>query len=149
MRQRKLLLPPFHGEAMQSYVEMIRDVADAEIDRWPIGTPIALAPRMQAVTLEGDHARRVRDQGEPGSGTPRIGCEIAVRRVLGFSSTGLYRMMELRKAGRAEPLQPMRSMLARIDRQMYRVIARATGAIRVAASARCPVDAARGTRRGG
>ena len=28
LRQRKLLLPPFHGEAIQQYVEMIGTVAD-------------------------------------------------------------------------------------------------------------------------
>ena len=52
MRQRKLLLPAFHGEAVQRYVEMIADVARQEIDHWPLGEPFALAPRMQAVTLE-------------------------------------------------------------------------------------------------
>ena len=52
MRQRKLLLPPFHGEAVQRYVELISDVAEREIDAWPIGKPFALAPRMQAVTLD-------------------------------------------------------------------------------------------------
>ena len=52
MRQRKLLLPPFHGEAVQRYVEMISGVAEQEIERWPVGTPFSLAPRMQAVTLE-------------------------------------------------------------------------------------------------
>src|ERR1700678_3833417 len=52
MRERKLLLPPFHGEAVQRYVSMISGVADREIDRWPVGRPFALAPRMQAVTLD-------------------------------------------------------------------------------------------------
>src|ERR1700685_1844732 len=36
MRERKLLLPPFHGEAVQRYVAMIEQVAEREIDRWPI-----------------------------------------------------------------------------------------------------------------
>ena len=52
MRQRKLLLPPFHGEAVARYVEMIDEVTEREIDRWPVGEPIALAPRMQAITLD-------------------------------------------------------------------------------------------------
>ncbi len=36
MRQRKLLLPPFQGEAVQQYVAMIAAVAEREIDvgRW-------------------------------------------------------------------------------------------------------------------
>src|SRR5439155_4444530 len=52
MRQRKLLLPAFHGEAVQRYVQMISDVAEREINSWPLGRPFALAPRMQAVTLD-------------------------------------------------------------------------------------------------
>src|SRR5215470_17096575 len=34
LRQRKLLLPPFHGEAIAQYVEMITEAAEREIDRW-------------------------------------------------------------------------------------------------------------------
>ena len=52
MRQRKLLLPPFHGERMQRYGEVMREVAEREIDGWPSGQPFQLWPRMQAVTLE-------------------------------------------------------------------------------------------------
>jgi cytochrome P450 family 135 len=52
MSQRRLLLPPFHGERMQGYAETMGEIAAREIDRWPTGTPYALRPRMQAVTLE-------------------------------------------------------------------------------------------------
>ena len=40
----------FHGEAVERYTEMIAEAAEREIDSWPIGTPFALAPRMQAIT---------------------------------------------------------------------------------------------------
>ena len=52
MRQRKLLLPPFHGERMERYGEVMREIAEREIDGWPTGEPFRLWPRMQAVTLE-------------------------------------------------------------------------------------------------
>jgi len=52
MSQRKLLLPPFHGERMQGYGETMREIAAREIERWPTGTPHKLRPRMQALTLE-------------------------------------------------------------------------------------------------
>jgi cytochrome P450 family 135 len=52
MRQRKLMLPPFHGERMQRYGELMRDVARAEIERWPAGEALRLWPSMQAITLE-------------------------------------------------------------------------------------------------
>ena len=35
MRQRKLLLPPFHGEAIDQYTQMIVDAAEREIESWP------------------------------------------------------------------------------------------------------------------
>jgi cytochrome P450 len=52
MEHRKLLLPPFHGQRMKRYGELMSDIAAREIDRWPLGTPYRLRPRMQAVTLE-------------------------------------------------------------------------------------------------
>lgn len=52
LRQRKLLLPPFHGRRMQRYGEVFREVTEREMERWPVGEPFALRPRMQAITLE-------------------------------------------------------------------------------------------------
>jgi cytochrome P450 len=50
--QRRLLLPPFHGERMQGYGEKMGEIAAREIESWPTGTPCRLRPRMQAITLE-------------------------------------------------------------------------------------------------
>jgi len=50
--QRRLLLPPFHGERMQGYGEKMAEIAAREIESWPTGTPYKLRPRMQAITLE-------------------------------------------------------------------------------------------------
>src|SRR4051794_17741887 len=52
LARRRLMLPPFHGERMQAYEEVMRDVAEEDIARWPVGRPFALPPRMQGVTLE-------------------------------------------------------------------------------------------------
>jgi cytochrome P450 len=52
MSQRKLLLPPFHGERMRGYADTMRDVAEHELERWPLGTPFAVWPGMQRITLE-------------------------------------------------------------------------------------------------
>jgi cytochrome P450 len=51
LRQRRLMLPPFHGRAMQSYEQVIRAAADREIDLWPVGTPFELLASMQSLTL--------------------------------------------------------------------------------------------------
>jgi cytochrome P450 len=52
MRQRKLLLPPFHGERMELYAEAVNDAAERTIASWPVGEPFAAQPSMQAMTLE-------------------------------------------------------------------------------------------------
>jgi cytochrome P450 len=52
MSQRKLLLPPFHGERMKAYGELMTQVAEAEVATWPVGEPLATRPSMQRLTLE-------------------------------------------------------------------------------------------------
>ncbi len=52
MADRKLMLPPFHGERMQRYDQLMVDLARENVARWPVGEPFALLPRMQAITLE-------------------------------------------------------------------------------------------------
>jgi cytochrome P450 len=52
MSQRKLMLPPFHGERMRRYEQVMTEVAAAEIDSWPAGQPYAVRPAMQRITLE-------------------------------------------------------------------------------------------------
>jgi len=52
LRHRKLMLPPFHGQRMRAYEQVMRAAADREIDAWPIGEPFAVMPSMQALTLD-------------------------------------------------------------------------------------------------
>jgi cytochrome P450 len=52
LSQRKLLLPPFHGESVRRYAEVMAAAAADEVGRWPVGRTFALRPRMQAITLE-------------------------------------------------------------------------------------------------
>ena len=52
MSQRKLLLPPFHGESVRRYADVMAEATAREVERWPTGREFALRPRMQAITLE-------------------------------------------------------------------------------------------------
>jgi cytochrome P450 len=52
MRQRKLLLPPFHGDRMRLYGDVIREATERQVSQWPVGKPFAVQPSMQAITLE-------------------------------------------------------------------------------------------------
>ena len=52
LRQRRLMLPSFHGDVLASYRESIAAIVEREVATWPLGTPLRLWPRMQAITLE-------------------------------------------------------------------------------------------------
>ncbi len=52
LRQRRLLLPPFHGERMARYGRLMESITADAVDRWSEHEPFALAPQMQAITLE-------------------------------------------------------------------------------------------------
>jgi cytochrome P450 len=52
MRQRKLLLPPFHGERMRAYQEVMVEATDRVVDSWRAGQTVTLLPAMQELTLE-------------------------------------------------------------------------------------------------
>jgi cytochrome P450 len=52
LRQRRLVLPPFHGEALRRWTQTIAEIANGELDTWVPGRPLRALPRMQALTLE-------------------------------------------------------------------------------------------------
>src|SRR5918997_648985 len=52
MRQRRLMLPPFHGERMEAHRATVAALAAAELDRWEPGRPLRTLPRMQELTLD-------------------------------------------------------------------------------------------------
>jgi cytochrome P450 len=122
MRERKLLLPPFHGEAVQRYVAMIKQVAEREIDRWPVGRPFALAPRMQAVTLDVIMSGLFGIDGVPTRGTPEYRLRETFRRLLRLSTNILWGLVELQNIGREEARGVMKWVLAVADRQLYAAI---------------------------
>ncbi len=51
-QQRKLLMPPFHGERMRNYGELICDITDRAMARQPIGKTFLARQTMQEVSLE-------------------------------------------------------------------------------------------------
>jgi cytochrome P450 len=123
MRQRKLLLPPFHGEAIERYVEMITDVAEREIGRWPLHRPIALAPRMQAITLDVIMAGIFGIEGAPARGSTEARLRAATKALLAASTWPLAQLAELMSIGSDEPRGLTRSGLAILDHATYAVIA--------------------------
>jgi cytochrome P450 len=52
MRQRKLLLPPFHGERMREYADVIVQATRGSMAEWPLEEPMKLSERTRSITLE-------------------------------------------------------------------------------------------------
>src|SRR5213080_1825583 len=52
LRQRKLMLPPFHGEAVRRYRERVAAITQAEVASWPCGKPFPIRERVQTITFE-------------------------------------------------------------------------------------------------
>jgi cytochrome P450 family 135 len=52
LRQRKLLLPPFHGERMREYEDVVVQATRADMAGWPLGSPMRLQEHTRAITLE-------------------------------------------------------------------------------------------------
>ena len=53
LRERKLMLPPFHGERMRAYAGVIDSIAEREVASWPTNEPFRVAPAMRSIALEG------------------------------------------------------------------------------------------------
>jgi cytochrome P450 len=127
IRQRRLLLPPFHGEAIARYTEAIERVVDRELDRWRVGETFATVPRMQAVTLDVIMAGIFGVEGEPAAGSPERGLRDATRRVLAVSEHAAWQGVELMNAGRAEPRGVLKVAMDYLDRHYLRTIAARRG----------------------
>jgi cytochrome P450 len=131
MRQRKLLLPSFHGEAVERYTAMIADAAEREIDRWPIGEPFELGPAMQAITLDVIMSGIFGVEGVPAHGTPERELREAIRNAVRLSGRPINKLLELLNIGRREPTRLGRRFVESLDRPVYAAIAarRAEGAV--------------------
>jgi cytochrome P450 len=52
LRQRKLLLPPFHGERMREYEDVMVQATRRDMASWPLGQPMRTQSHTRSITLE-------------------------------------------------------------------------------------------------
>jgi cytochrome P450 len=52
LARRKLLLPPFHGDRVRVYAELMQRLTDTEVGRWRAGETVAVLPMAQNITIE-------------------------------------------------------------------------------------------------
>jgi cytochrome P450 len=119
MRQRRLMLPPFHGERMKAYGETMRAVAERHVAAWPHGTTFAAAPSMQAITLE--IILRTVFGLEDGERIERVGAPL--RRLLDASASQLRLLaLQVTSSERPRPRSPwgrFNELVDAADRVVY------------------------------
>jgi cytochrome P450 len=123
LRQRKLLLGPFHGDAIERYVAAIREATERELDTWPLNRPFALAPRMQAITLDVILSGIFGIDGKPAKGSAEQRLRSTIKRLTAASTSPVAEIGELMNFGRAEPVGLMARGVALLDRATYPIIA--------------------------
>ncbi|HEV7193820.1 MAG TPA: cytochrome P450 [Jatrophihabitantaceae bacterium] len=52
LASRRRVMAAFHGEAMRAYGEVVEQLAAEAVSRWPVGTPFAVHPSMNDISLE-------------------------------------------------------------------------------------------------
>jgi len=52
LRERKLMLPQFHGKRMEAFTQLMRDITNRAIDGWQVGAEIKLQSAFQEITLD-------------------------------------------------------------------------------------------------
>ncbi len=122
MRQRKLLLPPFHGEAIERYARTIAEVAEREIDSWPLGRPFSIAARMQAITLDVIMAGIFGIESRPAPGTPEHGLRKVIKSLVSISTKPIAQVAELMNVRREDPVGFNRLGRSLVDRRMDALI---------------------------
>jgi cytochrome P450 family 135 len=50
--RRRLMLPPFHRDAVARQSQVMAEIAAANVAGWPVGESFAVAPKMSEITLE-------------------------------------------------------------------------------------------------
>jgi len=120
LRQRRLLLPPFHGERMLRYEAIMAEAAERELASWQEGETIEMLPRMQAITLE--VIMRAVFGIEDGLGKERL--RVLLRTMLQETTDMRQMALSLMMGPESERLQRrLKEVLDPVDAELYRVIA--------------------------
>ena len=59
------MLPPFHGERMRAYEQVIREATEREVAAWPLGERVRAPPEHAGDHARGDPASGLRGRGRP------------------------------------------------------------------------------------
>ena len=115
LQRRRLMLPPFHGQRMRAYEDLVAEIAEDELDRCPVGQPFALHPHLQHATLE------VILKAVFGVSEPQRSARLRrlLPRLLDAASRGVPLRRLVRRARDAGPLPALGALRDEIDRELF------------------------------
>lgn len=116
LRERRLMLPPFHGERMHAYGTTMREITLAIAKRIPEGRPVRFHDLTQELTLD----VILRTVFGVADGERAHGLRDALRMLLDFGSSPLllFPMIQI-DLGPRSPWGRMKRLLADVDRLIY------------------------------
>ncbi len=120
LRERRLMLPPFHGERMRRYAEIMDEAARRDVATWAQGDELTLLGHMQGITLE--IIMRAIFGVERGLEMERLGR--LIRRMLRLTTNTSQFILSLALGPDSPRLEArLRAALDPLDAELLRVIA--------------------------
>ena len=119
LRIRRLMLPPFHGDRVARYRDLVRDLTAEHVARWPRDRPVAALALTQELTLA------VILRAVFGTDDPRLAADI--RSTLGVASSlprAAAMSLVQRDLGPRSPWGAFLRRMAVVDEQLMALIAR-------------------------
>jgi cytochrome P450 family 135 len=118
MRMRRLLLPPFHGERMREYEQVIVEATRRSMSSWPLGEPVRMQDFTQEITLE------VMLEAVFGMEEARMGpLKEAIDGLFALAGMTLMLLMALHPSSK-DPTGRLGRAIAKLDGVIYAEIAR-------------------------
>ncbi len=121
LHQRRLLLPPFHGERIADHYGAMLQAAEDDVDGWRQGETLTLQPHMQAMTLNVILAAVF----GLGPGERRDRFRVLLARLLELNTTLATTLPQLRRElGGLTPWGKLMRCTAEVDELVYEEITR-------------------------
>lgn len=121
-RQRRLLMPCFHGAAVTRYRDAIEAATARELDTWTAGSTVLIASSAQAITLDVIMSGVFGIEGRPQASSPEGRLRRAVLRLLNLSTSGLNKPVEMISMWSLDPIGPLKWILDHVDKTVFAVI---------------------------